>query len=82
MMDGGGSPGEIVEREGLVQESDTSALAPIVEGVLSENEAKVAEYRGGKTGVIGFFMGQVMRRTQGRANPQVVQALLRERLDV
>ena len=81
MMDGGGAPDEIVEREGLIQESDTSALAPIVDTVLSENEAKVAEYRGGKTGVIGFFMGQVMRRTHGRANPQVVQALLRERLD-
>ena len=81
MMDGGGAPDEIVEREGLIQESDTSALAPIVDMVLSENEAKVAEYRGGKTGVIGFFMGQVMRRTHGRANPQVVQALLRERLD-
>lgn len=81
MMDGGGTPDEIVEREGLIQESDTSALAPIVDTVLSENEAKVAEYRGGKTGVLGFFMGQVMRRTHGRANPQVVQALLRERLD-
>ena len=81
MMDGGGTPDEIVEREGLIQESDTSALAPIVDTVLSENEAKVAEYRGGKTGVLGFFTGQVMRRTHGRANPQVVQALLRERLD-
>ena len=81
MMDGGGTPDEIVEREGLIQESDTSALAPIVDAVLSENEAKVAEYRGGKTGVLGFFTGQVMRRTHGRANPQVVQALLRERLD-
>ena len=81
MMDGDGSPDAIVEREGLLQESDSAALAPLVDEVLAENEAKVAQYREGKTGMMGFFTGQVMRRTQGRANPQVVQSLLRERLD-
>ncbi len=76
----GGDPAEIVERRGLRQVSDTSALVPAVEEVLSAHAAKAEEYRGGKTGLMGFFVGQVMRKTGGAANPEVVRSLLEERL--
>ena len=76
----GGDPVEIVERRGLRQVSDTSALVPAVEEVLSTHAAKAEEYRGGKTGLMGFFVGQVMRKTGGAANPEVVRSLLEERL--
>jgi glutaminyl-tRNA synthetase len=80
MTRGGGSPSEIVERRGLRQVSDAAALAPAVDEVLAANAAKADEYRAGKTGLIGFFVGQVMRRTGGSANPEVVRGLLEERL--
>ncbi len=80
MTRGGGGPLEIVERRGLRQVSDAGALAPAVDEVLSANAAKAAEYRAGKTGLMGFFVGQVMRRTGGSANPEVVRGLLEERL--
>ncbi len=80
LAESGGSPGDIVARKGLTQVSDREALWPIVEAVLNENPAKVDEYRGGKTGLIGFFVGQVMRKTGGKANPEVVKDLLAGRL--
>ncbi len=66
----------------LAQEavSDTEELAPIVERILEENPGQVAAYRGGKEGLLGFFVGLVMKETQGRANPRVVSELVRERL--
>ncbi|MEW5928984.1 MAG: glutamine--tRNA ligase/YqeY domain fusion protein [Gemmatimonadota bacterium] len=76
----GGDPLEIVERRGLRQVSDAGALAPAVDEVLAANAAKAEEYRGGKTGLMGFFVGQVMRMTGGSANPEVVRGLLEERL--
>ncbi len=76
----GGDPLEIVERRGLRQVSDAGALAPAVDEVLAANAAKAEEYRAGKTGLMGFFVGQVMRRTGGSANPEVVRGLLEERL--
>ncbi|MBD0328756.1 MAG: Asp-tRNA(Asn)/Glu-tRNA(Gln) amidotransferase subunit GatB [Thermoleophilia bacterium] len=60
--------------------SDTDALAPLVERVLAENPKQVASYRGGKEGVLGFFVGQVMRETRGKADPKVVNELVREKL--
>jgi glutaminyl-tRNA synthetase len=80
MADGGGPPAEIVERRGLRQISDEAALAPEVDAVLAELAAKAEEYRGGKTGLMGLFVGQVMRRTGGRANPELVRRLLEARL--
>jgi glutaminyl-tRNA synthetase len=80
MAKGGGEPAEIVNRLGLRQVSDAGALAPAVDAVLAANAAKAAEYRGGKTGLMGFFVGQVMRQSGGKANPEVVRALLEERL--
>ncbi len=60
--------------------ADTAALEPLVERVLAGNEAQVAAYRAGKEGLLGFFVGQVMRESKGQANPKVVNELLREKL--
>jgi aspartyl-tRNA(Asn)/glutamyl-tRNA(Gln) amidotransferase subunit B len=71
----------IVEREGLKQESDSGAIEAAVDQVLAANADKVAEYQGGKQALFGFFVGQTMKATQGKANPQVVNELLRAKLD-
>jgi aspartyl-tRNA(Asn)/glutamyl-tRNA(Gln) amidotransferase subunit B len=60
--------------------ADVSELDPVIDRILSEHEAQVAAYRGGKEGLLGFFVGQVMRETRGKANPQVVNERLREKL--
>jgi aspartyl-tRNA(Asn)/glutamyl-tRNA(Gln) amidotransferase subunit B len=62
------------------QITDASELESLVDQVLAENPEQVADYRGGKEGLLGFFVGQVMRQTEGRANPQLVNELLREKL--
>ncbi len=77
----GGSPSKIVEREGLAQVSDESELAAIVQQVLTDNPKEVEKYKAGKKKVMGFFVGQVMRQTKGKANPQMVNELLRKLLD-
>jgi len=76
----GEAAGAIVEREGLTQLSDASALEAIVAEVVAGAPSQAASYRGGKAAALGWFVGQVMRRTGGRANPQQVNALLREAL--
>ena len=80
MMQRGGDPEEIIAERGLAQLSDEAAIAGLVDEVLAANPDKVAQYRDGKTALSGFFVGQVVRASQGRANPQVVQKLLAERL--
>jgi aspartyl-tRNA(Asn)/glutamyl-tRNA(Gln) amidotransferase subunit B len=60
--------------------ADASELEPLVERILAENPGQVAAYKGGKQGLLGFFVGQVMKETQGKADPKVVNELLRERL--
>ena len=81
MWHGGEAPEEIVAREGLTQVSDTGMIEQIVREIVEANPNQVATYRGGKTAALGWFVGQVMRRTQGKANPQVVNALLKKVLD-
>ena len=65
---------------GQVAITDTAALEPIAESILAANPGEVAAYRGGKEGLLGFFVGQVMKETGGKANPKVVSELLREKL--
>lgn len=77
----GGDPAEIVDRKGLRQISDPAVLGPIVEAVIDANPSKVDEYRRGRTGLLGFFVGQVMRATNGRANPEVVRQIFENRVD-
>jgi len=76
----GQSPRTVVERKGLMQVSDAAALESIVDAVLARCEAEVASYRSGKHKLLGFFVGQVMRETKGKANPKIVNALLKEKL--
>jgi glutaminyl-tRNA synthetase len=76
----GGDPAAIVDRLGLRQVSDASVLVPIVDAVIAANPDKAAAYRGGRAGLMGFFVGQVMASSAGRANPERVKELLAERL--
>ena len=80
MYSTGKAPGVIVEEKGLVQISDTSEIEKIVDDVVGKNANAVAKYRAGNQGSFGFLVGQVMKATQGRANPQTVNELLRKRL--
>jgi aspartyl-tRNA(Asn)/glutamyl-tRNA(Gln) amidotransferase subunit B len=75
------SPAAIVERKGLAQISDSTALEEVVATVVAANPDLVAKYRGGKTGVLGALVGQVMRETRGRANPKLVNELLVRAID-
>ncbi len=76
----GAAPEAIVEAKGLAQVSDTSALERTIADILAANPEQAAGYRAGKDKLFGFFVGQVMRATQGRANPKVVNDLLRKAL--
>ncbi len=80
MAETGKTPAAVIEEQGLVQISDTGELEGIVDGILVEHPEDVAEYRAGKTKLLGFFMGQVMRASQGKANPKLVNELLRKKL--
>ena len=81
MVRNGGDPRAIIADRGLAQVSDVGVIADIIDGVLSANPDKVEQYRAGKTGLLGFFVGQVMKSSAGKANPQVIQQLLGARLD-
>ena len=80
LVDRGGDPAAIIADRGLAQVSDEGAVAQVVDQVLAANADKVDQYRAGKTALFGFFVGQVVRASQGKANPQVAQKLLAERL--
>jgi aspartyl-tRNA(Asn)/glutamyl-tRNA(Gln) amidotransferase subunit B len=81
MLETGRTAAEIVEAKGLKQISDTGELDAIIDGILAENPGQVDAYRGGKTGLIGWFVGQVMKATKGQANPAKVNELLKAKLD-
>ena len=70
-----------MERLGLTKVTDTDALAAVVDEVLAAWPDKVAEYRGGKTNLIGLFVGEVMKATKGAADPKAVRGLLTDRLE-
>ncbi len=71
---------EAIEKLGLKQVSDDSAILALIDDVLAANGDKVEEYRGGKEKLFGFFVGQVMKASRGSANPAKVNQLLKERL--
>ena len=74
------SADEYIEKQGLVQVSDTDALEPIIDMIIAANPKQVEQYRSGKTRVLGFFVGQVMKETGGKANPRQVNELIVEKL--
>ena len=80
MLETGKQPGAIVEAKGLRQVTDTGAIEAAVDAVLAKEQGKVAEYRSGKDKLFGFFVGQVMKATQGKANPGLVNELLKKKL--
>ena len=80
MLDDAGEPEAIARARGLVQESDPEALRPLVRQVLAENAGPAEEFRAGKEKAFGFLLGQLMRATGGKANPQIARDLLRQEL--
>jgi aspartyl-tRNA(Asn)/glutamyl-tRNA(Gln) amidotransferase subunit B len=76
----GKAPGEIVKEKGLVQISDTSALEKIVDDVIARSTKEVESYRAGRVQLLGFFVGQVMKASGGKANPQAVNEILKQKL--
>ena len=80
MVETGGNPETIVEEKGLKQMTDTSQIEAIVDEIIANNPDNVASYKGGKNNLFGWFVGQVLKQTQGKANPGVVNKLLKDKL--
>jgi len=76
----GKSARQIVDEKGLVQVSDEAAIESVIDLTLSENPKEVEQFRAGKDKLFGFFVGQVMKKTKGKANPQLVNEILRKKL--
>jgi aspartyl-tRNA(Asn)/glutamyl-tRNA(Gln) amidotransferase subunit B len=81
MAKSGQSARQIVEEQGLVQISDSSAIDEVVSRILAASPAEVRAYKSGKTKLLGFFVGQVMRETRGQANPKMVNEILKKKLE-
>ncbi|WP_455218178.1 Asp-tRNA(Asn)/Glu-tRNA(Gln) amidotransferase subunit GatB [Kaarinaea lacus] len=81
MWKGEGDADTIIEAKGLKQITDSGAIEPIIDEIIASNPGQVEQYRGGKEKLFGFFVGQVMKATQGKANPQQVNDLLKKKLD-
>lgn len=81
MFETGKDAHKIVEEKGLEQVTDTTAIEAIIDEVIAENPDNVEQYKGGKDKLFGFFVGQVMKKSQGKANPAVVNDILKEKLD-
>jgi aspartyl-tRNA(Asn)/glutamyl-tRNA(Gln) amidotransferase subunit B len=73
-------PDQIIKEKGLIQISDEDTLKEIISEIISSSQAQVEQYKNGKTKVFGYFVGQVMKKTKGQANPQVVNKILKEML--
>ena len=80
MVKSGENPTQIVEAKGLVQISDPAVISPIIDEVMAKNPDNVEKFRAGNTKLLGFFVGQVLKATGGKANPQVVNQLVAEKL--
>ncbi|MFK3888550.1 Asp-tRNA(Asn)/Glu-tRNA(Gln) amidotransferase subunit GatB [Sphingomonas sp. NPDC079357] len=80
MLETGDAPGKIVEERGLKQTSDTGAIEAVIADVLAKNPGQLEQYRGGKVALFGFFVGQTMKAMGGKANPAVVNDLLKKAL--
>ena len=81
MADSGKDPKKIVEEKGLKQQSDPKELEKIIDKVISDNPKNVEAYKSGKDKLFGFFVGQVMRQSNGKANPQLVNEILKKKLN-
>ncbi|PNV83507.1 MAG: glutamine--tRNA ligase [Sulfurimonas sp.] len=80
MVKSGENPTQIVEAKGLIQISDTSVIEPIIDEIIAKNPDNVEKFRAGNTNLLGFFVGQVLKATDGKANPKVVNELVAQKL--
>ncbi len=80
MFENGKEAADIVEEKGLKQITDTGEIEAIVDDLIANSDKQVQQYRDGNTKIAGWFVGQVMKATQGKANPQIVNKLLQEKL--
>jgi aspartyl-tRNA(Asn)/glutamyl-tRNA(Gln) amidotransferase subunit B len=80
MWQGGGNADQVIAEQGLQQITDSGAIESLIDTIIAANPGQVAQYRAGKDKVFGFFVGQVMKQTQGKANPQQVNDLLKQKL--
>jgi aspartyl-tRNA(Asn)/glutamyl-tRNA(Gln) amidotransferase subunit B len=80
MWNGEGDADTVIEARGLKQITDSSAIEPIIDEIIASNPGQLEQYRAGKDKLFGFFVGQVMKATQGKANPQQVNELLQKKL--
>ena len=80
MWSSGKDPRVVVEEKGLKQVSDTGALEIIIDQVIAEGTNQVGQYKSGNEKILGWFVGQVMKKTDGQANPKIVNELLRQKL--
>jgi len=81
MWNGEGDADQVIEKQGLKQVTDTSAIEAVIDQVIAANPEQLAQYRDGKDKLFGFFVGQIMKISQGKANPAQVNALLKQKLD-
>ena len=81
MAETGENPEKIVEEKGLKQVTDTGAIEKIIDDIIKANPDNVAAYKNGKTNLAGWFVGQTMKMSQGKANPAIVNKLIKEKLD-
>ena len=80
MQIGDKDPKKIVEEEGLTQQSDPKQLERIILEMLSKNQDKVTQYKSGKEKLFGYFVGEVMKISKGKANPNLVNQILKDKL--
>ena len=80
MWNNGENAQDIIEKEGMKQISNTDQLNKVVDNIIKNNYKSVEEYRNGKDKLLGFFVGQVMKETQGKGNPKIINKLLKEKL--
>ena len=80
MINGDKDPQIIIDTKGLKQQSDPKVIEELINKVIQNNAEKVAEYKSGKDKLFGFFVGQIMKETQGKANPKAVNEILKDLL--
>ena len=78
MFETGKPPKAIVQERGLVQVTDIAQIQAVIEEVLKTNPDKITDYKNGKTKLMGYFVGEVMKKTQGKANPKMVNEILKK----
>ena len=80
IWEGNGSVDEIIETQGLKQMTDVGAIEEIIDGIIANNSEQVEQYKAGNSKLFGYFVGQVMKASQGKANPKQVNQILNDKL--